>query len=169
MPTSSHVIAIRSGKSIVRTDTVTGDNLHSAVINGLTDGTSYSFTVQAVNAAGSSAFSLSSATVKPVGPPGVPVLLAATPGSPGGALTVTVSWDAPATDGGSKVTGYVVTTRLMSADGVTVAGSSVSTFSASTRKQVFTLPAGSYTFTVAATNAYGTGKATAPSALVMPR
>jgi Ca2+-binding RTX toxin-like protein len=168
MPTSSHLVRIKTGKTIVRTDTVTGD-LHSAVITGLTNGTLYSFTVQAVNAAGSSAFSLSSSTVKPIGPPGVPVLLPPTPGSPGGARTITVSWTAPTSNGGSKITGYVVTTRLMAADGVTVTSSTPSSYSARTRKAVLTLPAGSYTFTVAATNAFGTGVATASSILVAPR
>jgi predicted phage tail protein len=166
--TSSHVVQVKSGRTIVRTDTIPGD-LHSAVISGLTNGTSYSFTVQAVNAAGSSAFSVSSPTVKPVGTPGAPVQLTPTRGAKGGALTLTAAWDAPTSNGGSKVTGYVVTARRMAADGVTVVSSTTATAGASARKLQLTLPAGTYTLTVAATNAFGTGTASAPSVAISPR
>ena len=73
---------------------------------GLTNGTTYYYTVAAVNAAGVSPQSgeASATPQPPVTVPSAPQGLAAT----GGNGSVSVSWAAPASNGGSAVTGYDV-------------------------------------------------------------
>jgi hypothetical protein len=76
----------------------------SCNVTGLTDGTSYTFTVAAHSAAGDGPPSAPSAPVTPKGAPTAPTSVVAS-GHRGGA---TVSWHAPADDNGSAVTGYTV-------------------------------------------------------------
>jgi hypothetical protein len=84
---------------------VTVGNVLSVTINGLTNGTEVTFTVSAINAAGSSLAS----SLFPVTPS------ASLPGAPTGVSAVvainstTVSWTAPASSGTSPITGYIVT------------------------------------------------------------
>ncbi|HZG92302.1 MAG TPA: fibronectin type III domain-containing protein, partial [Pseudonocardia sp.] len=87
----------------------------------------------------------------------------ATPTATAGISSATLTWAAPANNG-SPITGYVVTPYL---DGVAQAPQ---TFDASTTTRTFTglTAGGSYTFAVAATNAYGTSAASARSAAVVP-
>jgi fibronectin type 3 domain-containing protein len=70
-------------------------------VTGLANGTTYYFTVTAVNGAGEGQAS-NEALATPVTTPGAPTWLAVTPGN----AQATLSWAAPASDGGSKVTGY---------------------------------------------------------------
>jgi titin len=70
-------------------------------VTGLTNGTSYTFRIAAVNQAGTGSSTSSTATV-PAGAPSVPTALVVLPGN----TTATLSWTAPSTDGGSPVTGY---------------------------------------------------------------
>ncbi len=70
-------------------------------VTGLTNGITYYFTVVAVNAAGPGPPS-NEASAVPVTVPGAPAGLAAVPGNG----QVALSWAAPASDGGSPVTGY---------------------------------------------------------------
>jgi hypothetical protein len=72
-------------------------------VTGLVNGTTYYFRVTAVNKAGESKPSVEAKAV-PVGAPGVPAGLTAAAGDG----QVTLSWTAPASDGGSPVTGYNV-------------------------------------------------------------
>ncbi|SCF09367.1 Putative Ig domain-containing protein [Micromonospora saelicesensis] len=91
--------------------------------------------------------------------PGTP----ATPTATAGLTSATVSWTAPANNG-SPITSYLITPTR---DGVT---QPILTFDASTTSRTLTgLTAGaSYTFRVAAVNAYGTGVASPPSEAVVP-
>jgi hypothetical protein len=74
---------------------------------GLTNGTTYTFTVRAVSAKGDGPWSLG-VTSLPQGKPATMAAPAATAAaSAGGSLAITVSW-APATGNGSPVTGYTV-------------------------------------------------------------
>lgn len=135
----------------------------STSVTGLTNATSYYFTVKAVNAVGPStpsneAWAIPAATV-----PGAPTHVAAV-GSDGSA---SVSWDAPSDQGGSNITSYTV-----SATDSTVAsrgGQTCTWASGPLDCTVLGLSNGdSYTFTVSATNSLGTGAASAASNAVIP-
>lgn len=120
----------------------------SAVVTGLTNGTSYTFTVTAVNCAGSSASAPSSAVI-PVAPPGTPTSVTAAAGAM--VASAAVSFTAPAT--GGTPSSYTVTS---SPGNITATGTT-------SPITVQGLAAGSYTFTVMAGNAGGTSTASAPS------
>ena len=78
----------------------------SATVTGLTNGVTYTFRVSARNAVGTGAASGSvSAVPWLVLVPGVPRELTITGVT---ALTVSLQWRVPATDGGGVITGYVV-------------------------------------------------------------
>ncbi len=120
-------------------------------ITGLTNGTSYTVTVTATNANGAGPAS-SGATGTPQGTPGAPTALVLTPGE----TQIGVSWTAPASTGGSAITGYTATAT----------GGSTCT-SATTSCTITGLTNGStYSVTVTATNANGTGPASAASSAV---
>ena len=133
------------------------------VITGLVNGTTYTFTVAATNAVGTGAASAESAPATPVAPPTVPDA-PTIGGVVAGDGEVSVSWTAPGSDGGSPVTGYVVTPYIAS-----VAQAAVPFASTATTQVITGLVNGTtYTFTVAATNAVGTGAASAESAPATP-
>ncbi len=71
-----------------------------AVVTGLTNGQRYTFAVRAVNAAGGG--EVASVTVTPGTGPGAPRNLSGSPGD----QQVTLTWDAPSSDGGSTITRY---------------------------------------------------------------
>src|SRR5258708_37412454 len=89
-------------------------------VTGLSNGTAYTFTVAATNAAGTGAASSASNSVTPVGPPGPPTAVSATAGNG----QATVSWTAPSSNGGSAISYYTVTPspggmRAQTANGTT--------------------------------------------------
>jgi hypothetical protein len=90
--------------------------------------------------------------------PGAPTGVTATPGN----AKATVSFTAPASNGGSPITGYTVTSNP--AGGVDAnAGTTLTTHTVKSLKN-----GTAYTFTVTATNAIGTGPASSPSNSVTP-
>ena len=138
-----------------KTCTKSAAPLNCTVI-GLTNGTSYTFTVTATNGLGSGSPSSPSNSVIP----------ATVPGAPTGALgrsrdaAVLVSWAAPSSNGGKPITGYMVTSAP---------GGKTCTTSGGLSCLVGGLTNGtSYTFTVKATNAVGTGPPSSASSPVVP-
>ena len=83
-----------------------GGGQTSATVGGLTNGTSYTFTVIARNEVGDSAASPASNAVVPAGPPCAPNITSATPDTG----RVTVSWGA-ACPNGSPITQYQLATN----------------------------------------------------------
>ena len=131
------------------------DPTDSCTITGLTNGTSYTFTVTATNAAGTSAPSAPSAAVTPVTVAGAPTNVSATPGN--GVATIT--WTAPSSNGGTAIVGYIVTA---SPDGATCSTTDTScTISGLTNGT-------SYTFTVVAINAVGSSASSTASPAITP-
>jgi len=125
------------------------------VVTGLTNGTDYTFTVVALNAVGPSGSSSPSNDVVPASVPDAPTIGTAT----AGIGSATVSWTAPAFDGGSALIGYVVTPYIGG-----VAQSPVTFFSTATTQVVTGLADGmTYRFSVQAFNAIGTGGSSAQS------
>jgi len=124
-------------------------------VTGLTNGTRYYFWVTASNgASASSPSSTVSATpaapAAPVTAPGAPTGLQAI----GGEDHVTLSWSAPASTGGSPVTGY----RIYVGTTPALRGGLPRMTSAGTSATVDQLPDGTtYYFAVAAVNAHGAG------------
>ncbi len=126
-------------------------------VNGLTNGQAYSFTVTATNANGTGPPSKASNIVTPSTVPGAPTIGTATAGN----AQATVSFTAPASNGGSAIEGFIVT----SSPGARVVRGPASANSITVRG----LANGhSYTFTVKAINKNGIGPASSPSNSVIP-
>jgi predicted RNA-binding protein with TRAM domain len=119
----------------------------SQVLTGLANGTSYRFTVTAINANGSGAASAASAAVV-IGVPGAPTAVTATAGR----RSATVHWKAPAANG-KPITGYTVAVYIGSA------AKSAHVFkSRATTQTIRSLTPGKhYTFRITARNARGAG------------
>jgi hypothetical protein len=133
----------------------------SLAVTGLTNGTSYTLQVRALNVAGASAYSAMSNAVVPKAVPGAPTIGTATAGN----ATATVYWAAPASTGGSPITSYTIRVYRL--------GAVVSTKTAASTARSLVLTGlgngSSYSFTVAAVNAIGTGPFSAMSNSVIPK
>jgi len=125
-------------------------------ITGLVNGSSYNFTVTAINGIGTSQPSAPSNSIIPATVPGAPTAVSATPGNG----TAIVRFTAPASTGGIPITGYTVTSNP---------GNVVAVASTATPVTITGLSNGTtYTFRVSATNAAGTGPASVTSNPVTP-
>jgi PKD repeat protein len=149
-----------------KTATMVSGATHTNV-GGLSNATAYTFTVTAANSVGKGPASGHSNAVTPAAKlsrkspakPSAPTGVSASPGE--GSATVT--WTAPANDGGSAIASYTLTpyvggeartaTKVSSMTSTNVGGLSNGT---------------TYTFTVAATNSAGEGQASQPSNPVTP-
>ena len=123
-------------------------------VSGLSNGTAYTFTVTAANKVGTGPPSDPSNSVTPAPVPDAPAILTAEAGN----SVAKVSFKAPASDGGSKITSYTVTSSSGqkasgSASPITVKGLTNGT---------------SCTFTVTAANKIGSGPPSKASNSVTP-
>ena len=104
LPVTSYVVQAVGAPALTCTAVIdSAAAARSCIVRGLTNGTSYSFTVRAINAIGASTASSASAAVVPGS---VPDTIAA-PDVIGGPSSVTVSWSTPA-DNGLTIDHYTV-------------------------------------------------------------
>jgi hypothetical protein len=152
------VQACTSGKCDIVEDGLNDST--STTLSGLTVGTSYSFIVAAVNAAGTGKYSDPSEVVTPRMLPSAPTQVSAVADSLG---NIDVTWIAPNANG-ATITDYVI--QSCAAKVCTTFEDGTST---ATSVQVTELPLGvAVTFQVAAVNAAGTGEYSSPSNEVVP-
>ncbi|MBG6212565.1 hypothetical protein RCH23_001057 [Cryobacterium sp. CAN_C3] len=165
---NSYTVEVSTGTTVASTVTLIPGTATSTVVTGLTNGTSYTFRVAAVNVVGTGAFSALSNVVTPVAPPvavvaGAPTIGTATAGN----ASATVNWAAPAPDAAAApITGYSVRTFIgagATATGTTTVANVTSAVIGSLTNRT------GYTFDVAAINAVGTGAFSARSVAVTPR
>jgi trimeric autotransporter adhesin len=165
-PTSNGGSPITSYTATSSPGSHTGTGTTSPVtVTGLTNGTAYTFTVHATNGVGPGPESASSNTVTPSSAPvapGAPTIGTAVADS---GTQATANWTAPASDGGSAVTGYVVKTYKASDNSLLFTDTLgvVVTFA----RTGLTTGTAVY-FKVAAINAVNTGAQSAASNTVTP-
>jgi len=157
-PASNGGLAITSYTAVSTPGSITGTLSQAGSgtirVTGLTQGTSYTFTVYATNAVGNGTSSAASAAIAPATVPGAPTIgTAATSGT----TAATVPFTAPADNGGSAITSYTAVSTPGSITGtLSQAGSGTITVSGLAGTT-------SYTFVVYATNAIGNSPNSASS------
>ncbi len=169
--TVSYTVPSSNGGSVITSYTATSNpggitgTLSQAgsgdiTVSGLTNGSTYTFTVTATNAIGTSVASAASNSVTPAVPivPDAPTDVTAGSGN----AQATVSYTAPSSNGGSVITSYTATSNPGNITAaVNQSGSGSITVPGLTNGT-------SYTFTVTATNAIGTSVASVASNSVTP-
>ena len=151
----------------------TGAGLYGALVSGIAqgtgtyndatavNGTAYTYRIRATNSEGDSAW-VETAQVTPLGVPGAPTIGTATAGDG----TATANWSAPASNGGSAITGYLVERNANGAGFTTLVANTGTT--ATSYVDNSAVNGTSYTYRVSAINAVGTGAASAASNAVVP-
>ena len=151
---TSYEITYTSGGT--PTSIATGSTATSYTVPNLTNGTAYTFTVAATNVLGTGNVSNTAGPMTPELTPRVPIAPTNLSGTPG-STSVALMWTAPSDNGGSPITSYEVKVYENGILQVVF-----TTSNANTSYTVTGLNTGTaYTFTVAATNAIGTGPASA--------
>ncbi len=164
-----------NGGSAVTSYTVTATDLTNAsnggqtasgstspiIVTGLTNGDSYTFTISACNAVGCSPASSPAGSVVPATVPSAPTITNVAPGN----NQASVSFSAPASNGGSPITSYEVNATDQTNPG---RGGQTSTGPSSPITITGLTDGDSYTFTLTATNSVGTSSPSAPSNPVVP-
>jgi hypothetical protein len=150
-PITGYTVTVLPGGATISTAVPT------ATVTDLANGSSYTFTVTATNSIGTGPASTPTSPIIPARIPDAPTNASAVPGD----TLATVAWTAPASDGGSPVTSYIVT--------ATPGGASVTATGATSATVTGLANGTAYTFTVRATNAAGTGPASDASSAVTPR
>jgi predicted RNA-binding protein with TRAM domain len=163
-PITSYTITPYIGTTAQPAATINGTPpATNATIAGLKNGTTYTFKVTATNAVGSGPASEASNAVTPSAPtaPAAPGTPTATPGN----ASASVSWSAPANNG-SAIVSYTVTPYL---GGIAEPATVITGSPPATNATITGLTNGdTYTFTVTATNAIGSGPASPASNAVTP-
>ena len=153
-PLSGYTVTASPGSATA----TAGPGERSVLVTGLTNGTTYTFTVTAQNIVGPSLPSGRSNAVTPFTIPDPPTGVAATARN----ASATVSWVPPVFNGGSRIIGYVV----VSPDNVAVSYTDGTATSAIVSGLTNGTP---YTFTVRATNAAGNSNPSSTSNTVTPQ
>jgi RHS repeat-associated protein len=152
---TGNIIKAYAGATLVSSTSVGA--VTSGTVTGLTNGTAYAFTVSATNTVGTGAASSASSAIT-VGVPAIPTSVTATPGD----LQATVSWTAPVPNGaaisGNSIRAYSGATLISTTPVGAVTSGTVTGLTNGT----------SYTFTVTATNTYGSGGESSASSPVIP-
>jgi trimeric autotransporter adhesin len=138
-----------SSYTVTSSSTATASGASSPLTISQAVGSSYTYTVTATNANGTSSASSASNSVLSASVPSTPTIGTAT----AGVNSASITFSAPASNGGSAITGYTMTssggqTGTGAGSPITVSGLSDSA---------------TYTFTVKATNAFGTSAASGAS------
>jgi hypothetical protein len=128
------------------------------VFTGLTNGTSYTFTITATNSVGTSLASAASNSVIPAGAPDAPTIGYVTAGNE----LATVPFTAPSNNGGATITSYTATS---SPGNIT---NTISQSGSGTITVTGLIKLTPYTFTVTATNSVGTSLASSVSNSATP-
>ena len=147
---TGYVVQWKSGDDDYSEDNQSSADDTSASVGELTQGDTYTFRVAAESDDGQGDWS-DEASGNPAVAPGLVGELTSTPGN----STLALSWTAPEDDGGSEITGYVVswrTGRQASADTADVAGDATGYTITGLRNTA------NYSVWVAAVNAAGTGE-----------
>ena len=159
-PTNTGGLALTGYKiTAAGISTTASDTATSKSLEGLSDGTTYSFKIVAVNSNGESAASDFS-DAKTADVPDAPTGLTSTANS----TTISNSWSAPANSNGSAITEYKV--YLINSAGADVTAQTKTT--TNTSVEMTSVAAGTYTVKVTAKNAVGeSARSSASSALTI--
>jgi hypothetical protein len=142
----------------------TNSTATSCTATGLSNGTPYFFKVAAINAAGTGAYSSASSGVTPMTVPGVTTGVTGAAGN----AQVALSWTAPASNGGSAITGYQVQVATSSGGTYTNAAGCPTNLTTTACTATGLTNGTQYFFKVAAINAAGTGVFSTTSSGVTP-
>jgi len=162
LPITTYQYALSTDSYATFTTRSAGTTASPLVITGLTNGTSYGVKIRAVNALGSGTASDAATAVTPSTVPDAPTSVS---GTANGEITSTVTWTAPANNGGAAITGYKVEYAASPYSSYTVFNANTGTTATSISVTGLN-NGGSYKFRVSATNLNGFG-ATAESGVVV--